>query len=100
MPAKAWRKGTPHQKFLSAATLYLPIATLGFAVTAFFVSFAWMEPIYMLSALVTGLSLIVHRERRAMLPAAPQQLAGFRSMRARAWAALVPHPASNSSQPV
>lgn len=99
MPTRAWRHGTPHQKFLASATLYLPVATLGFAVTAFFVSFAWLEPIYMLGALVTGLSLIVHRERRALLRA-PQQSAGFRSMRSRAWAALVPHSASNSSQPV
>jgi len=96
MPTKAWRRGTPHQKFLQSATIYLPIATLGFAVTAFFVSFAWMEPIYMLAALVAGLSLIVRRERAAVLPAA-QQLAGFRSVRSRAWAALVPYPASNSS---
>jgi hypothetical protein len=27
---------------------------LGFAVTSFFVSFAWMDPLYLLAALLTG----------------------------------------------
>jgi hypothetical protein len=87
MPAN-WRKGSPNQRFLAAATLYIPLAQIGFAVTAFFVSFAWMEPIYMLSAIVAGLSLVVERERRAAFPA--QQVTGFRSMRSRHRAPVLP----------
>ena len=56
-----WRKGTPDQRFLSFAALYIPVAQVGFAVPALFVSFAWLEPLYFLSALVVGLTLIVRR---------------------------------------
>ena len=79
---KEWRKGTPSQRFLASATVYLPIAQLGFAVTAFFVSFAWMEPLYMLSALVVGLALVARRELQWIAPA--PRMAGFRSLRWRA----------------
>lgn len=96
MPA-SWRRGTPDQRFLSAATLYLPLAQIGFAVTAFFVSFAWMEPLYMLSAIVAGLTVVVRRER----PVGPAVTrgAGFRSTRSRAWASMVQprSPAPNSA---
>lgn len=83
---KTWRTGTPDQRFISSATLYLPIAQLGFAVTAFFVSFAWMEPIYLLSALVAGLSLVVNRARR--LPV--RSNARFQPRRSGAWGAVIP----------
>jgi O-antigen ligase len=53
---RAWLKsGTPEQRFLYLSTGYIPIAFLGFAVTATFVSFAWIEVIYILSALVFGM---------------------------------------------
>jgi len=87
---KAWRSGTPDQRFFVSATLYLPIAQIGFAVTAFFVSFAWMEPVYMLSALVAGLTLIADRERRATLARYPAR--GFRPVTSRAWASAGPLP--------
>lgn len=61
---RAWLKGTPNQRFLAFGTRYLPIAQLGFAVTAFFVSFAWLEPLYFFSALVAGLTMVVRRELR------------------------------------
>jgi hypothetical protein len=37
------------------ATTFFPVAMIGFAVTSFFVSFAWMEPLYIMAALSTGL---------------------------------------------
>lgn len=85
---ESWKWGNPNQRFLMAATLYLPLAQIGFAVTAFFVSFAWMEPLYMLSAIVAGLTVVVRREQLAGVPA--QRMPAFRSSRARAWATLVP----------
>jgi len=62
---KAWRRGTPDQRFLAFAPLYLPVAQIGFAVTAFFVSFAWLEPLYFHSALVAGLAFIINRSIRS-----------------------------------
>lgn len=84
---RAWRRGTHNQRFLWFSTLYLPVAQVGFAVTAFFVSFAWSEPLYFLSALVAGLVVVVRRERRL----APAEVggAGFRSRRAN-WASHLP----------
>jgi hypothetical protein len=78
---KAWRKGTSDQRFLALSALYLPIAQIGFAVTAFFVSFAWLEPLYFLSALVAAFALVVRRELRSGAGA----IAGgsFRSRRAQ-----------------
>jgi O-antigen ligase len=61
MPRIWMRHGTPDQRFLYLATAYIPIAFLGFAITASFVSFAWTEPIYILSALVFGM-YVAHEE--------------------------------------
>lgn len=61
---RAWLRGTPNQRFLAFGARYLPIAQMGFAATAFFVSFAWLEPLYFFSALVAGLTMVVRRELR------------------------------------
>jgi O-antigen ligase len=86
---KTWSKGSPDQRFFSAATLYLPLATVGFGVTASFVSFAWMEPLYMLSALVAGLSLVARRQ--GLVPSPAGRGAAFRSPRPQP-AATAPYP--------
>jgi hypothetical protein len=56
---RAWRKGTEAERFMYGATSLLPLAMIGFAVTAFFVTFAWMDPIYVLAALTTGLYIAI-----------------------------------------
>lgn len=94
---KAWRTGTPDQRFVEAATRYLPVAQVGFAATAFFVSFAWMEPVYFLSALVVALWLTAPPEVR---PFALTRIPGWRSLRSRAFASFAaqrPPPASSAS---
>lgn len=58
-----WLHGDQEQRFLYLTSVYLPIAYLGFTVTGFFVSFAYLDPIYILSALVVGL----HRSAYARL---------------------------------
>ena len=58
---KRWETGDAEQRFLYAATLYLPIAHLGFAATAFFVSFAYLDPVYVLAAFTTGVYVSVRR---------------------------------------
>ena len=52
---RQWAKGDREQRFIVAATLYLPIALAGFAVSSAFVSFAYLDPIYLLAAYVTGI---------------------------------------------
>ena len=59
---KDWKRGTQTERFLLGATSFLPLAMIGFAVTSFFVSFAWMDPIYFLAALNTGLYIVVRQQ--------------------------------------
>jgi O-antigen ligase len=61
---REWRRGNPEQRFLYALTASLPIALLGFAVTSSFVSFAYLDPIYILAAMVSGTYLLVPRHAR------------------------------------
>jgi O-antigen ligase len=61
--ASSWRRGTDSERFLYGATSFLAVAMVGFAVTSFFVSFAWMDPIYVLAAFLTGLYVAVQAER-------------------------------------
>jgi putative inorganic carbon (HCO3(-)) transporter len=56
---RGWARGNPEQRFLYLATQYLPVAGIGFAFTAFFVSFAYLDPIYVLGAFAAGLSTCV-----------------------------------------
>ena len=63
-------RGSPAERFIYGATSYLPIAAVGFAVSSFFVSFAWMDPVYFLAALTTGLYIAV-RAQFSQQPADP-----------------------------
>jgi O-antigen ligase len=56
-----WKHGTKEQRFLHAATIYVPISVVGFAVCASLLSFAYMDAIYLLAAYVTGLYVSVDR---------------------------------------
>jgi O-antigen ligase len=52
---QSWRHGTDEERFIYGATSFFPVAMVGFAVPAFFVSFAWTDTLYLLSALLAGL---------------------------------------------
>jgi hypothetical protein len=52
---KSWRRGTESERFLYNATSFFSVSMVGFAVTSFFVSFAWVDPVYVLAAFLTGL---------------------------------------------
>ncbi len=55
---KAWATtGTIDQRFAYLATLYVPIALLGFVVSATFVSFAWSDQSYVLPAIAMGVQM-------------------------------------------
>jgi hypothetical protein len=55
MPRSWATEGTADQKFMYQATLYVPVAFLGFAVCATFVSFAWSDQSYVLPAIAMGI---------------------------------------------
>jgi hypothetical protein len=66
---------------------------IGFAVTSFFVSFAWMDPVYFMAALITGLYVAAQAQLAAGesggsgLPshlAVPRSVSGWR-VRQSAW---------------
>jgi O-antigen ligase len=59
---KSWRRGTLPERFLYAATSFFAVAMIGFAVTSFFVSFAWMDVVYVMSALLSGLYVAVQTQ--------------------------------------
>jgi len=52
---KSWRRGTESERFIYGATSFFAVSMVGFAVTSFFVSFAWMDTVYFMAALLTGL---------------------------------------------
>jgi len=58
---KGWASGTPDERFLFLATTYLPVSLVAFGVSAAFVSFAFLDPIYILAALMTGTYVCVGR---------------------------------------
>ncbi|MFL5489466.1 MAG: O-antigen ligase family protein [Gemmatimonadaceae bacterium] len=58
---KSWQRGTDSERFIYAVTTFFPLAAIGFAVTSFFVSFAWSDPLYVLAGLTTGLYVAVRR---------------------------------------
>jgi O-antigen ligase len=89
---KAWRIGDAEQRFLYNASLYFALAMLGFAATAFFLTFAWLDMVYIQTALTVGLYVSVRRKLRetgphpvGARPAGPQTIgpapAGRRGMR-------------------
>jgi O-antigen ligase len=63
----SWRRGTEAERFMYGATTFFPLAMIGFAVTAFFVTFAWLDPLYIIAAFTTGLyvALRAHAQEKA-----------------------------------
>jgi O-antigen ligase len=69
---KGWDEGDEEQRLLYFSALYLPVAFIGFSIGGFFVSFAYLDPIYVLVAFTGGLQLSYqHRLRREAEPGAP-----------------------------
>jgi len=61
---REWPHGDPEERFLYLATIHVPLAVVGFAITAFFLSFAYLDPIYVLAAFVSGLYVAVTEKAR------------------------------------
>jgi O-antigen ligase len=69
-----WATGTPEERFLYLLPLYLAVGLVGFSISSLFVSFAWLDLIYFVAALMAGLYTITRRQMLASAsvpPAAP-----------------------------
>jgi O-antigen ligase len=71
---REWKRGDAEQRFLYDATLFLPVSMIGFAITCFFVSFAWLDIVYIVAVYMAGVTLSVrkrfHRDAIAQVQAA------------------------------
>ncbi len=59
-----WDKGDDEQRFMYFTSLYLPVAFLGFVVGGSLVSFAYLDPIYVLTAFAGGLEISFQTRQR------------------------------------
>ena len=63
---KHWDRGDPDERFLYLTAMYLPVALVGFGVSSFFVSFAYLDPIYIVAALMAGLYVAVNAKLKTL----------------------------------
>lgn len=83
---REWERGAWEDRFLFHAARYFPIAAVGFAVPALFVSFAFLEPVYILGAMTAALGAFVNMRLREgkLSPEQPSRpVRGWRSLSAR-----------------
>jgi O-antigen ligase len=66
---KTWAKGNQDQRIVFYASLYIPVALIGFAVGAAFLSFAYLPQVYYLAALTAGLLVCAPKKTSASRPA-------------------------------
>jgi O-antigen ligase len=69
---KAWEQGDPEERFLYLSSTYLPLAMIAFAVTSFFLTFAWVDMVYMVTAMITGLYGCVGARLPQLQPGVPR----------------------------
>lgn len=69
---RSWRKGTPEQVFAYQGTNFLPLAFIAFASTSFFLSFAYLQPFYLLLVFLAALQVHTRRMLREAAGPAPQ----------------------------
>lgn len=58
-----WARGDEEERFLYGATGYIALALVSFSVTSFFLQFAWLDPVYILAALMAGMYAAVDDKR-------------------------------------
>jgi len=83
---KAWLNGSGSERFLYAAASLFSVASCGFAVTSFFVTFAFADPIYVMAAFYSALYVVSRAHLRSLSRAAltvtpqtaPTRKAGWR----------------------
>jgi O-antigen ligase len=65
LPA-AWQHGNREERFLFTAPSFFAVAMVGFVVPATFVSFAWIDIVYILAAFTAGYEICFHRAHRGI----------------------------------
>jgi O-antigen ligase len=70
LPA-AWQRGDVEERFLYLSTMYLALAMIGFAVTSYFLSFAWIDIVYILTAFMAAVHLAATKKLHGVSAAAP-----------------------------
>jgi O-antigen ligase len=65
-----WYRGDREERFLYYCSVYFPVALVAFASGGFFVSFAYLDPVYVLAAFVAGLQASVDG-KLGLTPATP-----------------------------
>ena len=66
-----WARGRPDERFLYQSTLYVPVAIIGMIVTTSFISFAYVDPPYVLFAIIAGVVFTADRLLHANPAPAP-----------------------------
>ena len=103
LPA-SWADGDFEQRYLYGATMYVPVSLIGFITTGFFVSFAYQDIIYIITAFGIGTHVIARRRLAeetggqlllATAPAVARRGAGA----PRGGAVSAPPPAAAAPQP-
>jgi putative inorganic carbon (HCO3(-)) transporter len=61
---RAWARGDAEERYLYLSSQYLAIGTLGFAFGSFFLTFAWTDVTYYLSAATAALYVAVGEKKR------------------------------------
>lgn len=61
-----WQHGTDDERYMFQAAVYLPVAAIGFAVPAYFVSFSYADTIYILAAMTAALTASVNARLAAV----------------------------------
>jgi O-antigen ligase len=58
---RAWATGNAEERFLYLGTLYLMLAMVGYAVASALLTFAWLDTVYILGALMVGQYIAVQQ---------------------------------------
>ena len=92
--------GDPEQRLLNRFAETLPLSLVGFGVSAAFVSFAYLDPIYILAAFLTGIHVAARAKRdRDTAPVVPGPHTNSMSRPSSLRVPLVPATALRSGQP-
>jgi hypothetical protein len=60
----------PEERFLYLGSLYVMLAMIGYAVTSALLTFAWLDPVYIVAALMVGMYAAT-QERLRRAPGGP-----------------------------
>jgi uncharacterized oligopeptide transporter (OPT) family protein len=83
-----WRRGSSDVRVLYHAVRYIPAAVIAFSTAGFFVSFAYLDPIYLLAAMAVGILALTGASRWAVTGSSPARARQRRAIRGQLPASL------------